>query len=169
MDAPLVYPKLTAAELIERWRALMAQPGLPDRFELDHYGEIVEMNPPSTVHQLIARAMGMQIEAALSGEALQGIGVVTSIGVRIPDIVWQRTWTRVDPVTPAPTICVEIQSPDNTRREIEEKTTSYLEAAAEEVILVELTGRIRYFGAEGERAASRFKLELTLPPNTYPL
>ena len=169
MNAPLVYPKLTAAELIERWRALMTQPGLPERFELDQYGEIVEMNAPSTPHQRIVIAMQVQIMAALGGEALHGIGVVTAIGVRLPDVAWQRQWTNVDPVTPAPAICVEVQSPDNTRREIEEKTAAYLEAGAEEVILVELSGRIRYFDAEGERAASRFNLKLALPPDTYPL
>jgi Uma2 family endonuclease len=169
MNAPLVYPKLTAAELIERWRTLVAQPGLPERWELDQYGELIEMNPPKTPHQRIVAALMKQIEAGLGGDPLPGVGVVTSIGVRIPDVVWQQRWTNVDPVTPAPTICVEVQSPDNTRREIDEKTAAYLEAGAEEVILVELTGRIRYFGADGERDASRFGLAPTLPPDTYPL
>jgi Uma2 family endonuclease len=62
-----------------------------------------------------------------------------------------------------------VQSPDNTRREIDEKLTAYLDAGAQEVILVELSGRIRYFGADGERAASGFGLSLTLPSDTYPL
>jgi Uma2 family endonuclease len=169
MNAPLVYPRLTAAELAQRWRALLVQPGLPECFELDQYGELIEMNPPTTPHQRIVRALILQIEAALAGEALPGIGVLTSIGIRIPDVAWQKRWTNVDPVTPAPTICVEVQSPENTRREISEKTAAYLDAGAQEVILVELSGRIRYFGADGERAASGFGLSLTLPSDTYPL
>jgi hypothetical protein len=37
------------------------------------------------------------------------------------------------------------------------------------VVIVETTGRIRFFGADGERAASAFGVELVLPAGTYPL
>ena len=60
-------------------------------------------------------------------------------------------------------------SPDNRRREIEEKTRAYLEAGAREVIVVETSGRIRFVGADGERVDSGFGLQLTLPAGTYPL
>ncbi|MCX8116019.1 MAG: hypothetical protein N3D71_13250 [Burkholderiaceae bacterium] len=46
---------------------------------------------------------------------------------------------------------------------------AYLAAGAREVILVELSGRIRFFGAEGERTASAFGLNLALPAGTYPV
>lgn len=168
MNAPLVYPRLSAADLSARWRELLVQPGLPDRFELDEYGDLIEMNPPTTPHQRIVYSLQRQIETALGSEPLSGIGVLTRIGVRIPDVAWQAAWNNQDPIAPAPTVCVEVLSPDNTRREIEEKTAAYLDAGAQEVILVELSGQIRYFGAEGERGASRFGLALTLPPDTYP-
>lgn len=168
MNAPLVYPRLSAVQLAARWRELLDQPGLPHRFELDEYGELIEMNPPKTPHQRIVYALQTQIGATLGGEPLPGLGVLTSIGVRVPDVVWQERWDRDDPVSPAPALCVEVLSPDNTRREIEEKTAAYLAAGAREVVIVELTGRIRYFGAEGERAASALGLRLTLPPGTYP-
>lgn len=169
MGAPLVYPRLAVAQLAARWRELLEQPGLPNLFELDQYGELIEMNPPKTPHQRIVHALQKQIVEALGGEALPGVGVLTSIGVRIPDVVWQLRWGNVDPVSPAPAICVEVLSPENTRREIDEKTAAYLEAGAREVIIVELSGRIRFFGAEGERAGSAMGLTLTLPPGTYPL
>ena len=169
MNALEVYPRLSPAALAERWRELLDQPGLPDRFELDEYGELIEMNAPKIPHQRIVSAIQTQIASALSGEALPGIGVLTSIGVRIPDVVWRLDWGGVDPVSPAPTICVEVVSPDNTRREIADKTKAYVEAGAEEVIIVETTGRIRFFGPDGERETSKFGLALTLPPGTYPL
>jgi Uma2 family endonuclease len=169
MNAPLVYPLLDDTQLRMRWRELLGQPGLPDLFELDQYGELIEMNPPKTPHQRIVNALQIQIAAALGGEALPGVGVLTSIGVRIPDVVWQARWNNDDPVSPAPTVCVEVLSPDNTRREIAEKTAAYLEAGAGEVIIVETSGRIRYFGAEGERDISALGLVLTLPAGTYPL
>ncbi len=169
MNAALVYPVLARAQLGARWRELLDQPGLPHLFELDQYGELIEMNPPKTPHQRIVNALQRQIAAVMGGEALPGIGVLTSIGVRIPDVVWQERWNNEDPASPAPTICVEVLSPDNTRREIADKTNAYLEAGAHEVVIVETTGRIRYFGAEGERTASGLGLVLTLPAGTYPL
>ena len=169
MNAPLVYPRLSAEDLTARWRELLDQPGLPDRFELDEYGELIDMNPPKTPHQRIVRAMQAQIEAELGGEALPGIGVLTSIGVRIPDVVWQPSWPGQDPLTPAPAICVEVLSPDNSRREVSEKTAAYLAAGAREVIIVEISGRIRFFGQQGERDGSGLGLKLELPEGTYPL
>ena len=168
MNAPMVYPRLSATELAARWRELLVQPGLPRMFELDEYGELIEMNPPELPHQRIVRALQMQIEAKLGGEALPGTGVLTSIGVRIPDVVWQPSWSKDDPASPAPQICVEVLSPDNTRREVSDKTAAYLAAGAREVIIVETSGRIRYFGSEGERTNSAFGLALTLPEGTYP-
>lgn len=169
MNAPMVYPRLSGAELAARWRELLDQPGLPRMFELDEYGELIEMNPPARPHQRIVFALQLQIAAKLGGEALPGIGVLTSIGVRIPDITWEPSLTAADPASPAPHICVEVLSPDNTRREISEKTAAYLAAGAREVIIVETSGRIRFFGSEGERSISTFGLVLTLPEGTYPL
>ncbi len=169
MNALLVYPLLTSTQLGVRWRELLNQPGLPHLFELDQYGELIEMNPPKTPHQRIVRGLLTQIETQLGGEALPGIGVLTSIGVRIPDVVWQTHWRNEDPASPAPAVCVEVLSPDNTRREIAEKTAAYLEAGAQEVIIVETSGRIRFFGTEGERTTSGLGLALTLPAGTYPL
>lgn len=169
MNAPMVYPRLSAAELAARWRELLVKPGLPRMFELDEYGELIEMNPPEVPHQRIVRALQVQIESKLGGEALPGAGVLTAIGVRVPDVVWQPSWSTGEPTSPAPQICVEVLSPDNTRREISDKTAAYLAAGAREVIIVETKGRIRFFGSEGERTSSAFGLVLTLPEGTYPL
>lgn len=46
---------------------------------------------------------------------------------------------------------------------------AYLAAGAREVVLVELSGRIRFFAADGERSASALGLTLQLPADTYPL
>lgn len=169
MNSALVYAPLAQEQLAQRWRDLLEQPGLPHLFELDEYGELIEMNPPKTPHQRIVRALMNQIEARLGGEPLPGIGVLTPIGVRIPDVVWQPQWRGPDPVSPAPVLCIEVLSPDNRRREIEEKTAAYLAAGAQEVVIVETSGRIRFFGAEGERLQSALGLAFTLPDETYPL
>jgi hypothetical protein len=136
MSACLIYAPLSPADLVKRWDALPDQPGLPDRYEMDEFGDVIEMIAPKTPHQRIVNAIQRQIESLLGGEALPG---------------------------------VEVLSPDNRRREIEDKTRAYLEAGAQEVIVVETGGRIRYVGAQGERPDSAFGLKLVLPAGTYPL
>ncbi len=169
MGAGLAYQPLAPEALVQRWRELLVQPGLPERCELDEYGEVVEMNPPAGPHQRIVLALAIQLRERLGGDALPGIGVLTRIGVRVPDVCWNAQPHTEDPVVPAPAICIEVQSESNTRKELDEKLAAYLEAGAREVILVELSGGIRYFDADGERADSSFALKLTLPPHSYPL
>jgi Uma2 family endonuclease len=110
-----------------------------------------------------------RIVEQLGGGALPGLGVVTRVGVRVPDVIWQPRPTADDPASPAPDICVEVQSPDNTRRELDEKVAAYLDAGAREVILVDLAGRIRHFSAAGETEVSPHGLRLTVPEGTYPV
>lgn len=168
MGAGLAYQPLAPEALAQRWRDLGREPNLPDRWELDEYGEIVAMNPPAGPHQRIVLALAIQLREQLGGDPLPGIGVVTRIGVRVPDVSWNAVPHAQDPVVPAPAICIEVQSPDNTRKELDEKLAAYLAAGAREVILVELSGRIRFFDAQGERPDSAFGLRLTLPPHSYP-
>jgi Uma2 family endonuclease len=105
----------------------------------------------------------------LGGDPLPGIGVVTRIGVRLPDVCWNSQPHAEDPTAVAPAICIEVQSPDNTCKELDEKLAAYLDAGAREVILVETSGRIRWFDAGGERTTSAFALTLELPPHSDPL
>lgn len=168
VSAGIAYATLSPAELARRWNDLRSDPSAPDFCELDEYGNIVVMNPPRKPHQRIVRALMQQIETQLGGEALPGIGVLTRIGVRVPDIVWQPQPTPDDPASPAPPLVVEVQSESNTRAELDAEVAAYLAAGAREVILVELSGRIRFFGADGERSASSLGLTLQLPADTYP-
>ena len=69
MSACLVYPCLGDAQLTALWRELLDQPGLPQRFELDRYGDLVETNPPKTPHQRIVHALQRQIVAVLGAAA----------------------------------------------------------------------------------------------------
>lgn len=169
MAAGIAYATLTPAELARRWNELQRDPSAPDFCELDAYGDVIVMNPPRKPHQRIVAALMQQIVQQLGGEALPGLGVLTRIGVRVPGIVWQPHPTDDDPASPAPPLIVEVQSESNTRAELDAKVAAYLAAGAREVILVELSGRIRFFGADGERTASAYGLNLSLPAGTYPL
>lgn len=168
MSVGIAYVTLSPTELAHRWHELQRDPSAPDFCELDEYGDVIVMNPPRKPHQRIVAALMQQIVRQLGGEALPGIGVLTRIGVRVPDIVWQPQPTPDDPASPAPPLIVEVQSESNTRAELDSKVSAYLAAGAREVILVELSGRIRFFAPDGERPASALGLNLQLPPDTYP-
>ncbi len=169
MNSGIAYEVLSPAALAARWNELQHDPSAPDFCEIDAYGDVIEMNPPAKPHQRIVWSLQKQLVEQLGGEALPGIGVVTRIGVRVPDVCWQPRPTDDDPAQPAPDICVEVRSPDNTRAELDAKIAAYLQAGCREAILVELDGRIRYFGPDGERAGSSFGLKLVLPERSYPL
>jgi Uma2 family endonuclease len=168
MSAGIAYATLSPAELARRWNELQRDPSAPDFCELDEYGDVIVLNPPRKPHQRIVAALMRQIVQQLGGEALPGLGVLTRIGVRVPDIVWQPQPTPDDPASPAPPLVVEVQSESNTRAELDAKVAAYLAAGAQEVVLVELSGCIRFFGPEGERTASGLGLSPTLPAGAYP-
>jgi Uma2 family endonuclease len=168
MQPGIAYATLSPQELAARWHSALDEPSDRYHCEIDAYGEVLEIPPPKPAHQRIVAAMMRQIEAHLGGEALPGIGVLTSIGVRVPDVCWSHRIIVEELEPPAPEICVEVQSESNTLRELDEKVTAYLAAGAREVILVEISGRIRYFDVGGERADSAFALALHLPAGTYP-
>jgi len=167
MGAGLAYPQLTQDQLARRWQSLLGDPAAPGLCELNEYGDLVVANPPSKPHQRIVMALARQLVERLGGEALPGIGVLTRIGVRLPDLCWAPSLGIGEPTSPAPAICIEVQSESNTRQELDAKLAAYLDAGAREVVLVELNGRIRYFTAQGELAASSFGIELSLPAGTY--
>ena len=50
--------------------------------------------------------------------------------------------------------------PGNRRKKIESTVAAYLTAGVEEVVLVELDGRVRWFDRSGERPNSQFDLTL---------
>jgi hypothetical protein len=111
----------------------------------------------------------VQLRDQLGGGPLPGVGVVTRIGVRVPDVRWNAEPRAENPVVPAWAICIEVESAGNTRKKLDEKLAADLDADAREVILVELGGRIRFSDTGGERADSGFGLKLSLPPHGYPL
>lgn len=158
--------------LRERWTQLLRDDGLPERCELDAYGEVLVNPPPTFAHQLIVRAIERQLEATLGGTA-GSFAVMTDAGVFIPDVCWSADIGALaalgeDPLARCPEICVEVVSPGNRRKALNEKAAAYLAVGCREVIVVELDGRIRYLTASGEQSGSGFGLALALPAGTYP-
>jgi Uma2 family endonuclease len=133
---------------------------------MDQFGEVFLSPLPTNRHQRLAYRIGRQIEEQLGGEAITSLAVLTRIGVRVPDVCWTRHAERYlgDPAPTAPEICVEVASPSNTEKWLLEKAAAYLAAGASEAIIVELDGRVRFFGPDGERSASGYGLLLVSTP-----
>jgi len=169
----MAYPPLSSEQLREAWAALIKDPNAPPDAELDEYGEVVVSPPPHPKHERIVFALAKQLEAQLGGES-GSVPILTRRGIRKPDVAWMadpEEWERLcenDAFPVAPTICIEVVSPGNNRRDLNDKLEAYLAAGAQEVIFVERDGRIRFFDSDGERGESRFGLRLTLPRGTYP-
>lgn len=170
-DAPLFQEAL-----VERWRELLADANLPDRFELDAYGELIVSPSPSNRHELIVSALLHQIQAQLGGWAGMPSLARAGYGVFKPDLAWManaeafRRASMDDPFSAVPDLVVEVVSPgnDEKRAQFDRKIAGYLAIGVPEVVLVERDGRIRFLRTDGEYAESGYGLKLVLPAGTFP-
>jgi Uma2 family endonuclease len=162
----------TPEALIARWQEALRDPSLQDlpyKIEINAWGKL-EMTPASNRHGRLQMAIGAELMRQLPhGLVISECSILTRIGVRVPDVIWaspqfMKDYGEITPYVQAPEICVEIISPTNVQAEIDEKMSAYFAAGAREVWLVAEAGSIRYFGPAGEKPASDFPVEITLPP-----
>jgi len=162
----------TPEALSLRWAEVLDDPSLRDlpyKIELNAYGKI-EMRPASNRHGRLQVLIGAELLRQLpDGIVINEAAILTSLGVRVPDVAWgsalfRETHGETTPYPAAPEICVEIVSPSNSDEEMRQKIRAYLAAGAKEVWLVSEDGSIRYFDANGERERSQYPVSIALPP-----
>ncbi len=146
---------------------------LPYKIELNEFGKIV-MSPASN-HHAIQQARLVRLLAAvfLDGEIATECSVETRLGVKVADVAWLspdflQEYGEMTPYPQAPELCIEISSPSNSSREMEEKISLYLEHGAQEVWIVSDEGGIAMFGKEGMRGVSAFKNVVGTPSISMP-
>ena len=168
---PLQAPGLTFEQLADTHPILPN--GLYWKVETNARNQIIMSPPPRSDHY----EYEMEIIAVMrrllpDGRVLPGMGVQTSDGTKEPDTVWisreRRQKHRGKISYPeAPEICVEVLSPANSKREIEEKKHLYLEAGAQEVWTCDRRGTMKFFSADGPLSASQlcpeFPARITIP------
>ena len=137
----------------------------PYKIELDKWGNVV-MSPASDRHGRAKGQVAMKLDRLPIGIALVNAVIATPEGVKVADIAWCSDvfFDRYGHETPnprAPEICVEVRYPCSSisEEELRLKTRLYLEAGAREVWIVLETGEARFFGPEGERAASAYGID----------
>src|SRR5262245_30334668 len=158
-----------------RWAELCADSALAAldyRIETDRFGHILMSPPPFFEH---SDRQGRILESLselmrnIPGRARPEVPVSTAEGVKAIDAVWiseqrlarahSRGLLRV-----APEICIEVLSPSNTREEIEEKKRLYFLAAAEEVWVCGLDGRVLFYRKEAPDSTAASQLCPDFPP-----
>jgi Uma2 family endonuclease len=159
---------VTKEFLIARWTALINDPSLHDlpyKIELNSEGTI-EMSPANNRHGMKQADIAYMLRSAFpNGRVITECSVLTDIGVRVPDVAWasQAFLAQEGENTPflrAPEICVEVRSPSNSEREINEKIRAYLAAGAVEVWVADEAGGIKIHGTQGELSSSSFGVKL---------
>lgn len=155
-----------AAFNLRRWEELIEDRELArfqGKVETDRHGRILMSPPASSDHGLFQAQIPHLLQTLLpGGKMYAGCPISTPDGVRVADAAWISTKRlakigRKACFTKAPEICVEILSPSNTRREMEEKKALYFAAGAQEVWFCTATGEMTFYGdprSAGE-AASR--------------
>ena len=140
------------------WSEVINNPllqNLPFKIELNKWGKIL-MSPASNNHGILQFDVGTIIkEEKKSGKIIIECSIQTADGVKVADVAWASDefiarHGRVTPYSVAPEICVEVISPSNSKKEMQEKINLYLAKGAHEVWLVDQEGVITYFSYEGQ-------------------
>lgn len=168
-ERELIEKPLSSEELAVRYRAMCEDPCLnnvPGKLEMDVWGRMV-MSPPSYYHGLVQGRLGVRLANLAGGQVLGEVPIATAAGLFVPDLAWAsdafvtRHPKDETPLSRAPELCLEVVSPSNSVKELQEKMGAYLDAGAEEVWLVFLRSKVcQFYGKEGLLEQSRFAVDL---------
>ncbi len=161
--------KQTAFNL-RRWTQLRTDPLIVQelakfegRVETNRHGHIIMYPPPGFSHGGYQFEIGRLLTSLLpEGLVTTECPISTADGVKGADVIWisraRRAAThRKNCLTKAPEICVEVLSPDNSRREMAEKKALYFAAGAREVWLCDRAGVMTFFTSAASRGQKSSK------------
>lgn len=147
----------TATEQQKRWNEIVRDPllsQLPYKVETNARGQIL-LSPQTNRHSIQQKSVESKLDELLpEGEAFQEWAIATGGGTKQADVIWasddrlSEMRETGDPSTLAPEICVEVMSDSNDWEEMHQKRPLYLQAGAQEVWIVEQSGRVRFFEEE---------------------
>jgi Uma2 family endonuclease len=162
---------------LQRWQEVVADPHyatLDGHFETDRYGHVVHMPPPSFRHARLQRRIASALAVQMNeGETATECPISTADGVKAADVAWlspvQLASAADSLCLPfAPAICVEVKSPTNSWRELEDKRALYFEGGCQEFWVCDDDGALRFFAPE-ESGAGAIELERSRLAPRFPL
>lgn len=134
---------------------------LPYKIELNEKGHI-EMSPASNRHGFLQSELVWLLRSQLNtGRVITECSVDTPKGVKVADVAWcgdefVAEHGETTPYAAAPEICIEILSPSNSVREMQDKVLPYLAKGAKEVWIVSDSGKTVIYQSQGEVKESTF-------------
>ena len=164
VDAPL-----SSDQLAIQYRRLCDDPcfaNIPGKIELDVWGRVL-MSPPAAVyHGRVQANVTHKLKAVLGGHVITEAPIATPGGLFVPNVAWASPgFMSADPESPlmrAPEICVDVVSPSNSVKELNEKRDAYLASGAEEAwIVYPQSKRIEFYGAQGQLPRSNYVVHLS--------
>jgi Uma2 family endonuclease len=144
------------------WQEICDDPSLQDlpyKIETNEYGQIV-LSPASNQHSYYqGRILNLLNDHLEQGKVLPECSVETTKGVKVPDVVWFSDYFFnhhgfTTPYPAAPELCVEVVSPSNSDREIQEKTALYFASGAREVWTCDSFGNLDFYDEHGSIPSS---------------
>lgn len=133
---------------------------LPYKIELNEWGNIV-MSPATSRHGMLQGLIQNALRAIRQdGLVFPECPIQTAKGVKVPDVVWAsgaflREHAASSPFLRAPELCIEVMSPANSMREMEEKRELYFARGAQEVWLCDEQGALAFHDCTGPIPVSR--------------
>lgn len=133
------------------------------RVETDRHGQLIISPPPGLPHGRYQAEIAFKLNELLPhGRVVVECPISTADGVRAAEVVWisrERLARSGDKILliDAPEICVEVLSPDNTRRQMAEKRALYFAAGAEEAWICDIEGKMTFFVGENSAGEQRSK------------
>lgn len=158
---------------LRRWTELLADKTLANiegRIETDRHGHILMSPPAGFPHGSRQSEIAYFLRTLLpEGRTATECPISTADGVKAADVAWisqerlARIGAKVVCLSEAPEICVEVLSPDNTRREMAEKKALYFAAGAKEVWICDLAGALTFYRGPDSAGESRSLLCPSFP------
>lgn len=139
------------------WTDICENPFLKDipyKIQTDRWGNIL-MSPATNEHGIYqAKIVATISRLTDKGVIISECSVQTNEGVKVADVAWASKEFAErnkgsEPFEEAPEICIEILSPSNTRKEMDEKKELYFAGGAEEFWICDSEGNISIFGRTG--------------------
>jgi Uma2 family endonuclease len=165
----LIERPLSAGELALRYEKLCEDPcfaNILGKVEIDAWGRVMMTPPPAYYHGVVQARLIQALGALGGGQIAAETPIATPAGLFAADVTWAseafvQAHAREAALPRAPELCIEIVSPSNSRKELDEKIAAYLAAGAREVwIVYPQSKRCEFHGRQGKLAESEFRVEL---------
>jgi Uma2 family endonuclease len=155
--------------MVQTWERLCTTPGFSHpgfTCDVSPEGKVI-MSPTFNYHGWYqARLAVLFAQLAPTGQPFVELAVLTDSGLFEVDVAWTREYRKVREqkyASPAPEICVEVESESNTPQEFNRKSDALFSAGCSEVWIVRKGGQIEFY-SKG-RLVDRSLLLLDFPAN----